>query len=382
MSYLLITNTYPNQEKIYANAFLHRRVKGYQQHQIEMTVVVFTTKIKRDAYYDGVKVMYMDEAQLYSHLKNHHYDKLLFHFINYKMFRAIERLAEKPPIVVWLHGFEAEAWYTRYYNYLSSATALKAQLQKKETHYEYQKAFLKDLMTRKDLEIQFVYISERFKVLYVDPFVGVTPERYHIIPNIVDAQIFPYTPKQVEDRFRIVSIRPFTAKNYANDLTVEVIQQLAKRRYFKKLSFSIYGEGPLFEKLTAPLKKYRNVQLHQKFVPQQDITHIHQQHGIYLGPSRHDSQGVSLNEAMSSGLVPISNAIGGIPDFIEHGISGYLAPRNDVERMALYIDELIQNPDVFLQMSQNAASMIQRKTGADVVIQKELEVITDGKYRL
>ncbi|PCF84893.1 glycosyltransferase family 4 protein [Staphylococcus delphini] len=382
MSYLLITNTYPSKDKIYANGFLHRRVKGYQQYQLDVTVVVFTTKIKRDTYYDGVKVMYMDEAQLYNHLQFHQYDKLLFHFINYKMFRAVERLATKPPIVVWLHGFEAEAWYTRYYNFLSSATALKNQLRKKDEHYAYQQAFLKDLMTRQDLDIQFVYVSKRFKDLYVDPFVGVEPEHYTIIPNIVDADIFPYHTKQREDRFHILTIRPFTAKNYANDLTVKVIQLLAKQRYFKQLTFSIYGDGPLFEELTAPLQKYANVHLNRQFVPQHEITDIHRQHGIYLGPTRHDSQGVSLNEAMSSGLVPVSNAIGGIPDFIEHGVSGFLAPRNDVETMADNIDYLIQHPDIFLKMSENAATMIQQKTGADVVIQKEIEVMSDGKYEL
>lgn len=73
----------------------------------------------------------MNEAQLYNHLLYNQYDKLLFHFINYKMFQAIERLEHKPKVAVWIHGFEAEAWYTRYYNYLASAKTLNEQLRKK-----------------------------------------------------------------------------------------------------------------------------------------------------------------------------------------------------------------------------------------------------------
>ncbi|REI31664.1 hypothetical protein DOS81_01225 [Staphylococcus felis] len=382
MEYLLITNAYPNKNKIYANAFIHRRVKEYLTHHLKITVVVFTTKIKRDEYYDGVWIKYMDTSQLYNHLLYHHYDKLLFHFINYKMFSAVEMLQTKPDIVVWLHGFEAENWYTRYYNYLSSAASLKAQLRKKDEHYPYQKSFLKKLMERKDMRVQFVYVSRGLKEYYVDPFVGIEPDEFSIIPNIIDRKLFPYRQKNVNNRYHILTIRPFTAKNYANDLTVRVIQELSKKRYFKKLTFSIYGDGPLFDELTKPLKKMKNVHLYKMFVPQHEIPQIHAKHGIYLGPSRHDSQGVSLNEAMSSGLVPISNAIGGIPDFVHHGKTGFLAERNNVEEMVEYIDNLIKNPNLFLRISQNASKSIQEVTGTDTVINKEIEVITDGKYRL
>ncbi|MCO4328979.1 glycosyltransferase [Staphylococcus hyicus] len=375
MGYLLITNAYPNKDKIYANAFIHRRVKGYQAHGLDITIVVFTTKIKRDVYFDGVKIMYMNEAQLYNHLLYNQYDKLLFHFINYKMFQAIERLEHKPNVAVWIHGFEAEAWYTRYYNYLASAKTLNEQLRKKDAHYPQQRAFFEKLMTRQDMNVQFVYVSKGLKTLYVDPFVGASPEKFEIIPNIIDKHMFPYKEKSEEARFNILSIRPYTAKNYANDLTVEVILKLSKKKCFKKMKFSLYGDGPLFETLTAPLRQFNNVSLNKMFVPQHEISDLHAAHGIYLGPSRHDSQGVSLNEAMSSGLVPISNAIGGIPDFVEHGVSGFLAERNNVDQMVGAIMYLVEHPNKFKEMSHTASSKIQALTGNDVVIKKELEVI-------
>ncbi|MCG3413389.1 glycosyltransferase family 4 protein [Staphylococcus massiliensis] len=375
MSYLLIANSYPNKDKIYSNAFLHRRVKGYQEHGLDVKVVVFTTKVKRDEYYDGVHVMYMDEGQLYNHLKYNCYDKLLFHFINYKMFNAIERLSVKPKVVVWLHGFEAEPWFSRYYNYLESRNKLYEQLRKREEFFPYQKSFLQKMMTRQDMEVSFVYVSKAFKELYVDPNLGVEPHNYAIIPNIVDGDLFPYRKKKASDRLNILSIRPFTAKNYANDLTVKVIKQLKKKPYFKKLNFALYGDGPLFEEITEPIKKFKNVNLNKAFIPQNEISEIHQQYGTYIGPSRHDSQGVSLNEAMSSGLVPISNNIGGIGDFIEHGKTGFLADRNNVEQMVSYIDYIYKHPKEYLKMSEQTSKSIQQIAGNNVVINKELEVI-------
>jgi glycosyltransferase involved in cell wall biosynthesis len=34
-------------------------------------------------------------------------------------------------------------------------------------------------------------------------------------------------------------------------------------------------------------------------------------------PSRTDTQGVSRDEAMSSGLVPVTNAVAAIPEFVD-----------------------------------------------------------------
>ncbi|GGI41337.1 glycosyltransferase family 4 protein [Mammaliicoccus stepanovicii] len=377
MSYLLITNTYPNKHKIYANAFIHRRVKAYKENGLDVKVVVFTTAVKEDEIYDGVHIMYMDEAQLFNHLTYNTYTKLLFHFINYKMFAAVEHLETKPDIVVWLHGFEAETWYTRYYNFLSSKKNLDAVLQKKDDYFDKQRKFLRHLMTRNDINVQFIYVSNAFKTLYVDPNVGVSPKNYNIIPNIVDAEMFPYKQKDAESRFNIISIRPFTAKNYANDITVEVIKQLKSKAYFNKLTFDLYGDGPLFDSITKPIKHFKNVTCHKQFVPQDEITYLHERAGIYLGPTRHDSQGVSLNEAMSSGLVTVSNDIGGVSEFIEHKRTGLLAQRDNVEQMVEYIDILIKNPDIFLLLSENASVDIQLKTGKQVVIKRELEVILD-----
>lgn len=378
--YLLVCNAYPTVEKVYANGFLHRRVKSYQKAGLDVDVIVITTKVLKDKFYDGVHIKYMDEYQIASHLKEHPYGTALFHFINPKMFYGIKELPkeERPNIVVWLHGFEAEAWHRRYYNFLDDIKKLDAQLERKDTAFETQREFLREIMTSDDYNIKFVYVSKQFKELYADPYIGVVPERFYIIPNIVDEDLFPYHKKGKKDRLNICSIRPYTARNYANDLTADFIKKVSKKRYFKKLTFDLYGDGPLFDKINQPLKKYDNVHLHKRFVPQNEIPDIHKAHGVFLGPSRHDSQGVSIGEAMSSGLVPISNAIGGIPEFVEHEKTGMLASRDDVDEMVAYYDRLYKNPKKYLEMSRAASKRIQQQTGVDTVIKKELEVITSG----
>ena len=50
-------------------------------------------------------------------------------------------------------------------------------------------------------------------------------------------------------------------------------------------------------------------------------------HGVYLCPTRFDTQGVMLGEAMSSGMVTITNPVAAIPEFTDDASS--LLPRPD-----------------------------------------------------
>lgn len=78
--------------------------------------------------------------------------------------------------------------------------------------------------------------------------------KYHIIHNYIDSNAFRYQEKHPEMRKKILSIRPFASKTYANDLTVKAILELSKEPWFQELSFTIIGDGILFEELTEPIK--------------------------------------------------------------------------------------------------------------------------------
>ena len=95
----------------------------------------------------------------------------------------------------------------------------------------------------------------------------------------------------------------------------------------------IYGDGDLFETENKPLEKFKNVHLYKKFLKQSEIKALHDQHGIFIASTRWDSQGVSRDEAMSSGLVPITNSVSAIPEFVDEN-SGILVPTEDFKGIA------------------------------------------------
>ena len=57
---------------------------------------------------------------------------------------------------------------------------------------------------------------------------------------------------------------------------------------------------------------------------------------VLLMPSELESFGLAALEAMASEVVPITTNVGGVPEVVEHGKSGFLADVGDVEAMARY----------------------------------------------
>ena len=72
---------------------------------------------------------------------------------------------------------------------------------------------------------------------------------------------------------------------------------------------------------------------------------------VMLLPSELESFGLAALEGMACEVVPIATRVGGVPEVIEHGKSGYLADVGDVETMARYAIELLTDDSRLREMS-------------------------------
>ncbi|HEY4904563.1 MAG TPA: N-acetyl-alpha-D-glucosaminyl L-malate synthase BshA [Candidatus Sulfotelmatobacter sp.] len=75
---------------------------------------------------------------------------------------------------------------------------------------------------------------------------------------------------------------------------------------------------------------------------------------IMLMPSELESFGLAALEAMACEVVPIVTRVGGVPEVVEHGKSGYLAEVGDVDTMARYAVELLRDEDRLREMGKQA----------------------------
>ncbi len=89
---------------------------------------------------------------------------------------------------------------------------------------------------------------------------------------------------------------------------------------------------------------------------------------IMLHPSELESFGLAALEAMACEVVPIATRVGGIPELIEHGKSGYLADVGDVETMARYALELLSDGKGLREMAKASRAVAQSRFCSSKII--------------
>lgn len=377
---LLVTPGYPSPENLYNHSFVHQRVLGYRREGL--TVEVFSvpgspyqknmkTPKVRKYQMDGVEVLEGTHGNLKEHLKEHVYDKILIHFAWKNIMEIVLAESVGTPLLIWVHGVEALSWKRRLFNLTLDPKEVVKFLGYIPFNIQ-QLRFVRSLIENKEnRSMTFIFVSNWMKEI-LEEDTGVKVESYRIIPNVINEKLFSYEEKDEEQRFHIFNVRPYHSKKYANDLMVKTILKLKDYPEFSKLQFHLYGAGRLFEKTIKPIRDIPNVKIENRMLPQKEMSEIHKECGILLMPTRQDAQGVSMCEAMSSGLVPVVSNNTAIPEYVpEH--TGYLC--DGPEEMAEAILELVELEDVFLRKSAAASDFIQKKCGTDVVLQEEIKLI-------
>jgi L-malate glycosyltransferase len=88
---------------------------------------------------------------------------------------------------------------------------------------------------------------------------------------------------------------------------------------------------------------------------------------VLLLPSETESFGLVALEAMASGVPVVASRVGGLPEVVEHGVSGFLAPVGNVEAMAGHCLELIADCQTARRFCQAARARAARFAYADII---------------
>jgi N-acetyl-alpha-D-glucosaminyl L-malate synthase BshA len=79
---------------------------------------------------------------------------------------------------------------------------------------------------------------------------------------------------------------------------------------------------------------------------------------VFLLPSEQESFGLAALEALSCGVPVVASNIGGIPELVEHGETGYLAPTGEVGTMAAYVLNLVRDAARWREFSHRARERV------------------------
>ncbi|ASS99099.1 MULTISPECIES: N-acetyl-alpha-D-glucosaminyl L-malate synthase BshA [Geobacillus] len=152
----------------------------------------------------------------------------------------------------------------------------------------------------------------------------------------------------------------------------DVVRAFAIVRRHVPAKLLLVGDGPEMT-VVCRLVKELGLQDDVRFLGKQDkLEELYSISDVMMLLSEKESFGLVLLEAMACGVPCIGTAIGGIPEVIEDGKTGFLCPLGDVKEAARQAMALLTDCRLHAEMARQAVQTVERKfRSADIVGQYE-----------
>ncbi len=176
-------------------------------------------------------------------------------------------------------------------------------------------------------------------------------KRYVIIPHVVKLDRFENIKFNRNENI-ILAIKSLS--DYSNfEILINIFEEV--KRKVPKVKLWIAGDGPNKEKLLEILdkKKILNVKLLGN-IDNKNLPKIISKVCVYAHTSKYESFGISIVEAMASGLPVVAFSVGGVPNVIDHKINGFLVPYRNEEKFAENIIKIIKDDKIQTGLSYNS----------------------------
>jgi len=101
---------------------------------------------------------------------------------------------------------------------------------------------------------------------------------------------------------------------------------------------------------------------------------------VFVFPSALETFGLVVTEAMAAGLPVVASRVGGIPDVVEEGVTGYTFDVGDTKAMINGVQQIVTSREQINIMGQNARAFAQTQTWPammDVVIEHYERIISE-----
>lgn len=106
----------------------------------------------------------------------------------------------------------------------------------------------------------------------------------------------------------------------------------------------------------------------------EDIPEILAVSDLFILSSRWEGLPRSIIEAMMAGLPVVATSVGGVPELVEDGVTGFLVPREDPEALAEAIRKLLADEDLRQRMGQAGREKALREFSLDRMLAQTQEV--------
>ena len=204
---------------------------------------------------------------------------------------------------------------------------------------------------------------------YISRTFGVPPEHIEVIPCGVDT-----------DRFRPAARQGEEGQNRSSRADASLIVTVARHVQVKNLvlllaacallrdrgaSFrcAMVGDGPLRNDLEKSRHRFGLEEIVEftGALEQSEVLKWWQQATVAALTSHNEGMPVCLMEAAACGVPAVATAVGGVPELVQHGITGLLTRPGDAEALASALGTLLEDPPLAARLGKTAREWAEKQ---------------------
>jgi N-acetyl-alpha-D-glucosaminyl L-malate synthase BshA len=194
-----------------------------------------------------------------------------------------------------------------------------------------------------------------------------------VIPNFLDCSIHRRVPHSDlrrrftggdETRKIVVHVSNFRPVKRI-DAVVSVFDRIRKRVPAHLL---LVGDGPELNTAYRMARELGIMSLIHAVGAQEEVLPLLSVSDVFLLPSAQESFGLAALEAMACEVPVVASHVGGLPEVIEHGVSGFLHPPEALDDMAESAVALLTNAELHQAVAERACRRVREDFCAERVV--------------
>jgi len=191
---------------------------------------------------------------------------------------------------------------------------------------------------------------------------GVQRSRLFFLPNVVDTDRFSPAADPPQDPITLLSVGRMTREKRF-DRFITLVHHLRTNCGLNVRGWivgSMQADKELrsaLERQAAALGLSSDILQFRGSIP--DLSAIYQQANIFILTSDHEGTPNVLLEAMATGLPVVATKVGGVPEIVQHGRTGFLVAEDNINELVNTVGELVQSPSLRTEVGRHARSYVE-----------------------
>jgi glycosyltransferase involved in cell wall biosynthesis len=199
---------------------------------------------------------------------------------------------------------------------------------------------------------------------------GLRAERIHVVPHIAigDRPHRSQTTASPHEILFFGRIWPYKGLDYLIRAQPMIQASIPDARIV------IAGHGEDMDRYRRLMHDPSAFEVHDRWIGEDERVEFFQRASLVALPYTEASQSGVVPMAYTFGKPVVATRTGGLPEVVEHGVTGLLVPPRDEQALAAAVIELLLNPERLRQLGSNGREKLLTEWSPEVVARQTVEV--------